>query len=278
MRKFILIIIFSVSTICLFSQNVHKVTIETCSVQDSLKNDTLQDIPKQYSVEEMLEKQLNETNAKLKLQQEQLLELQNIKAELMTAENKNKELNMELEFANRHAETVEKSLISMASNFLYIPYEAYGVEEIAVKAFEKVQNEELKNKYHERYVLLKNYRQHLIDFKAYLERVQKVCNGVFQATATEFIEPTDPNVSSDLVLKLQPFYLEYIKYDDYKETFIGKLLEKTEMILRAHTKRNRANLQSVVAAIDRTQKPVKMDSVNDIIDVIDERLKTIDDL
>lgn len=272
MRKVILLM-FCLFTINVFGQNEKK---EVSATQDTIKKDTIQVLKNQNANEKNLEEQLREVTNNFELQKKRLLELQDIETKLAFSEKENNELNKKLESANKHVESVEKNLISIASNFLYVPYEAYGIEEIAIKAFESVQNDELKQKYAHRYILLKNYQQHLQDFKAYLLRVQKACNGAFQATATEFIDPTDPSVSPDLVLKKQSFYVEYIKYDGYQETFIGGLIQKTEEILKAHTKQNRANMKEVIDTIDKTQTPVKIDSISDITELINTRLKTIE--
>ena len=53
----------------------------------------------------------------------------------------------------------DKALISMASNFIYIPYEAYSVDSIAIPAYESVQDLILKLQYEIRYQLLKNYKE-----------------------------------------------------------------------------------------------------------------------
>lgn len=248
------------------------------SVNDTLKTETVPVKQVQKIAEKSIEEKLQEAEQTIANQKKRLLELSGLETKLESVEKDKSALEKRLKDAEKYAESVEKSLISMASNFLYVPYEAYGVEEIAIKAFESVQDKKLKQEYSQRYVLLKNYQTHLREFKAYLERVQKACKGAFQATATEFIDSTDPSVSSELILRKQPFYLEYIKYDDYKNTFIGGLIQKTESILKAHTKQNRANVQGIIGEIDKIQSPTEIESVERVINTIDERLKTVENL
>ena len=264
--------IFCASTLCVVAQNEDKV------VPDTVRTETQPVSQEPIVVEKTTEEKLQEALLTIEEQKKHLLKLRDIETKYNLVVREKESLEKKKNEAEQHSLSVEKSLISMASNFLYIPYEAYGVEEIAIKAFESIQNSKLKQEYNQRYVLLKNYQNHLREFKSYLERVQKACKGVFQATATEFINTTDPSVSPELVLYKQPFYLEYKKYSEWKDTFIGGLIHKTETILKAHTKQNRANMQEVINSIDSTQAPAEIDSVDKVINKIDERLKTVEDL
>lgn len=268
MRKILFIYMICVGTLSVSAQN--EVKNDTDTTQTVIVSE-----PQVVVSEKTTEEKLQEAIQTIEEQKKHLLELRDVEVKLKIAEKDKESLDRKVKEAEKHAESVEKSLISMASNFLYVPYEAYGVEEIAIKAFESIQNTKLKQEYNQRYILLKNYQNHLREFKAYLERVQKACKAPFQATATEFIDSIDPKVSSDLILKKQPFYLEYIKYNEYKDTFIGGLIQKTESILKAHTKQNKANVQGVIEEINKTQSPTEIDSIEKVINVIDERLKTV---
>ena len=267
MKKTILLYILLGSTLSSYAQNENRVDSLITEVSDS---QSVVDVNSNIEVE------LLEASKTIEEQKEHLLELRDVESKLAIVNREKEELQRKLTAADERVTSIERSLITMASNFLYIPYEAYGVEEIAIKAFESVQSPELKKKYQQRYILLKNYQQHLKDFRDYLVRVQKACNGTFQATATEFID--DPTVSPSLVLKKQLFYIEYVKYDGYKDTFIGGLILKTEAILRAHTKQKRANLQGVIETIEKTQDLTVPNTIEEVIDVVDQRLKTVEDL
>lgn len=266
MRKIMFIYVFCIGTICLSAQN------DINNVSDTIQTEIVSE-SQNKTTEETLQEALQTIEEQKKL----LLELRSVEVKLEIALKEKDIIEEKALAAEKHAESVEKSLISMASNFLYIPYEAYGVEEIAIKAFESIQNQKLRQDYYQRYVLLVNYQKHLREFKAYLERVQKACNGIFQATATEFID-SDDSVSPELVLRKQPFYLEYVKYEEYKDTYIGNLIQKTETILKAHTRQNRANMKDVIDVIDETLSPTEINSLEEGIKTIDEQLKTVDDL
>ena len=271
MRKILFIYMICVGTLGVSAQN--EVINDTDTTQTVIVSE-----PQVVVTEKTTEEKLQEALQTIEDQKKHLLELRDIEVKLNVANRDKESLDRKAKEAEKHAESVEKSLISMASNFLYVPYEAYGVEEIAIKAFESIQNTKLKQEYNQRYILLKNYQNHLREFKAYLERVQKACKAPFQATATEFIDSTDPKVSPELILKKQPFYLEYSKYNEYRDTFIGGLIQKTESILKAHTKQNKANVQGVIEEIDKTQSQTEIDSIEKVVNVIDERLKTVEDL
>lgn len=108
-------------------------------------------------------------------------------------------------------------LIEMASNFLYIPYEDYSINQIALKAFEYVTDKELSTKYRDRYALLKNYKADVNALLAFAKEAQKRLNGRLQQhrQAMEMLQK----------LKSLPLYIRYEEYgkknDDY-DTYLGK--------------------------------------------------------
>lgn len=276
MRKVIISLIVCASTFEVFAQN-NPTEHSGRVVSDSIIVDTIKSKPNSMISLNDLTVKLEEANATIEKQKARLLKLQDIETKLSIAQNENLILKKELETATTHAKSVENNLIILASNFLYIPYEAFGVEEIAIKAFESIKDYTLKQENQQCYLLLKQYQNHLKEFKLYLQRVQKECNGIFQATATEFIDSKDPSISPDLILTEQQFYQDYIKFEGYQNTFIGGLIQKTEEILRAHTKQKRANMHEVIQTIEETQSPEEIDSISKVIGLIDERLKTIED-
>lgn len=249
--------------------------VKPTKVKDSVNSENIAHSPEIQEPQKTFEEKYFEVQKMVEAQRKQISLLQD---SIKIVSEEKASLEKKKENADKHAEKVEKSLISMASNFLYLPYEAYGVQEIAIKAFESVQDPQLKEKYNQRYVLLTNYQKHLREFKTYLEKVQKACNGVFQATAIEFIDTNDPSVSPELILKKQPFYQEYIKYNGYEETFIGSLIQKTISILKSHTKQNRANLKGTLSIIQSIETSEEIDSVPKLIVAIDKRLKTVENL
>ena len=276
MRKVIISLIVCASTLEVFAQNNPKEQ-RSMAVSDSIKSDTIKTDTKSIVSLNDLTLKLEAANATIDKQKERLLKLQDIETKLSIAQNENSHLKKELETVKKQVKSVENNLLVVAANFLFIPYEAYGVEEIALKAFESIEDYSLKQENQQTYLLLKQYQNHLKEFKLYLQRVQKECNGIFQATATEFIDSKDPSINPDLILTKQQFYQDYIKFEGYQNTFIGGLIQKTQEILRAHTKQKRANMHEVIETIEETQSPEEIDSISKVIGLIDERLKTIED-
>ncbi len=72
----------------------------------------------------------------------------------------------------------DKHLIDMAANFLFIPYEQYSIDKIAIPAFELVQDQSLKQEYADRFELLKSYRQDLQEVVGFLKHQGNVRNKI----------------------------------------------------------------------------------------------------
>ena len=110
-------------------------------------------------------------------------------------------------------------LVNVASNFLYIPYEAYSVELIALPAFEAVTDRMLREKHNVRYDLLKNYKKHveeLRDFLVNLERELKFA-GKYEA------------MGALTKMKQSSFYSAYQRLGEVmKDVYIGKKVLEVE--------------------------------------------------
>lgn len=114
----------------------------------------------------------------------------------------------------------DKALISMASNFIYIPYEAYSVDSIAIPAYESAQDSKLKQQYEIRYQLLKNYKENVSET---VELLSDICQEIQVPFASS-------GQSNDLISKITQscVYAQYKKYDDWRNTYLGYML--TEVI------------------------------------------------
>jgi len=114
----------------------------------------------------------------------------------------------------------DKALISMASNFIYIPYEAYSVDSIAIPAYESVQDLALKRHYEIRYQLLKNYKEDVCETVKLLNDIFQECNAPFASGGQ----------SNELISKITQsrVYFQYKQYDDWRNTYLGYML--TEVV------------------------------------------------
>lgn len=138
----------------------------------------------------------------------------------------------------------DKAFISMASNFIYIPYEAYSVDSIAIPAYESVQDMTLKQQYETRYQLLKNYKE---DVKETI----KLLNDIYQECKTPF---ASHSLSNQLVSKIAHncVYVQYKQYGDWRNTYLGYLLTEVVSYLKAFNKETTP--QKIKAKIDELNK------------------------
>lgn len=115
-----------------------------------------------------------------------------------------------------HADSMDKQLITIASNFLYIPYEEYSVK-LAIESFNAASNQALKNKYAIRLKMLQNYKQDM----------QDVLNFVSKDYGAAITNPfsSGGKQSTTGSLQNQSFYKRYASYGDW-DTYLGKIIMK----------------------------------------------------
>lgn len=112
----------------------------------------------------------------------------------------------------------DKRLVNIASNFLYIPYEAFSIEKIAIPAFKAISNTELKHDHQIKYELLYNYRKNITDLLAFIEYA-----------CTELQKPFIKDANEVLVqFHEKSFYLSYHKYPEWADTYLGSKLSLIE--------------------------------------------------
>ena len=105
----------------------------------------------------------------------------------------------------------DKRLVNIASNFLYIPYEAYSIEKIAIPAFKAIVNDRLRHEHHIKYELLCNYRKDIESILSFIEFVGNKLQKPFVKDANEFL----------LQFHNQPFYQSYQNYPEWSDTYLG---------------------------------------------------------
>lgn len=156
-----------------------------------------------------------------------LAECQQTKLKLSDLNIENERIKTENLIFTQHINKTDTCLIDMASNFLYIPYEAYSVEKIAIPAFENIYSKELKSKRLIKYDLLKSYQSDIRELSQYLTYVQTEISKPFTKDGITIIEQ----------LEKERFYINYIKYSDYENTFIGKFLSEILNNLKTFNKK-----------------------------------------
>lgn len=141
----------------------------------------------------------------------------------------------------------DKALISMSSNFIYIPYEAYSVDSIAIPAYESVQDLVLKRQYEIRYQLLKNYKENVSETVKLLNDIFQECNAPFASGGQ----------SNELISKITQsrVYAQYKQYDDWRNTYLGYMLTEVVGYLKAFNKETTS--QKIKAKIDELNRCIK---------------------
>jgi len=102
-------------------------------------------------------------------------------------------------------------LINIASNFIYIPYEAYSVKEIAIPALQMVSDKSLRAKYKSRFELILEYKDHIVEFISCLTEMKKVLSNPFAKNANDAIN----------ILHTKQFYIAYHAFEGWESTFLG---------------------------------------------------------
>lgn len=144
-----------------------------------------------------------------------------LSVELQQSKSKNISRDFELKQAKaqnlileQHLNKTDTCLIDMASNFLYIPYEAYSIEKIAIPAFKNIYSSELKAKQTVKYDLLVGYQNDVKEMSDFLIYIQSEINKPFTKDGKAIVSK----------LMEQGFYKNYIQYSDYKSTYLGKFM------------------------------------------------------
>lgn len=125
----------------------------------------------------------------------------------------------ELQQAQRKANVC---LFNIASNFLYIPYEAYSVEKLAIPAFEAVTDKDIITQHSVNYKLLKSYQADIKQLLDFITSTEKKLDNPFAKNADEQLRK----------LHNLPAYINYKQYSDWKGTWLGKRLCEVEAALR----------------------------------------------
>lgn len=138
-------------------------------------------------------------------------ELQNIKIKHLEASN----------------DTLQRRLISMASNFLYIPYDEYSIQEIAIPAFLSTKGTPAYVRYQNRLPLLQNYKSDIESLVNNLSQMEKD----LMVSLTEY---RNKKASEHLNnLQATPVYQRYTSYDDWENTYLGERIRIVYTILKS---------------------------------------------
>ncbi len=119
-------------------------------------------------------------------------------------------------------------LVAMASNFIYIPYERYSVEKIAIPAFEFVRGSELYRKNRIFLDLLENYSS---DIRMLIVFLGDTTDQVWEIPYNSIIKERARDALSQF--RSLPLYHRYTAYDDWRNTYLGKCIVRIEQKLES---------------------------------------------
>lgn len=203
------------------------------SAQEPAGNPELDQLKKQ--VEGQLKMYEKEMERQMKVKDE----LNNVKSQIESADSKIIELTnsiansagsdpaaLKMKAEQQLADTAlfyQKKFSTMASNFLYLPYNKYSIEQIAIPAYEAIKGTDLYNQRAIRLQLLQSYRTDIESLIAYISDIEPKL-GKLQ----EMFKMATDRIKNDKWSELKnslnslSFVKEYQKYNDWKETYLGK--------------------------------------------------------
>ena len=247
MRK--LLCFFIMTPIALFAQG---------NENQKLQVDSAQNVTVMISVEKLtaLENSRADLDKELKAANKKILELQEtiqkdsvtirknsdcisrLKTDSLSLHNTEKKLKEQLLIS-------DKCLINMASNFLYIPYESFSIDSIAIRSFESVSDNALRERHRIRYTLLKNYQRDLVAIVSFLKTQQEeLRRNPFNNDANEAIS----------VLHKELFYISYHQYDDWQSTFLGNKIAIIENRLKSFKKNTKLDFNDIIISLENCLK------------------------
>jgi hypothetical protein len=127
-------------------------------------------------------------------------------------------------------------IVNLSTNYLFIPYEDYSVENSAVPAIDNVYNKTLLEKQSVRINLLKNYKQHVQQFRDFLIRMNVECKKKFRDINKDFITP----------FTSQPFFIEYKKFDKHESMYLWKFYVEVLKRFKSYTNENNPKFDDII--------------------------------
>lgn len=170
-------------------------------------------------------------------------EIERLGTELAASKRERETRVKELESKN---DSLLRVMISMASNFIYIPYEQYSIEQIAIPAFQSTQNSALYDEYRIRLEMLQSYRADVEFLVGYLTpAIEELSIGL-----TALREQKAQEYASKLTLSAT--YLRYTRYDDWKATFLGRVMSEILADLKSPSAETASKLGTIRDNLSKT--------------------------
>lgn len=134
-------------------------------------------------------------------------------------------------------DTLQRRLISMASNFLYIPYDEYSIEEIAIPAFLSTKGTPAYTRYQNRLPLLQNYKSDITSLVNSLSQMEKDLKWgiVRNQKAREHLNN----------LQDSSLFQRYTSYDDWENTYLGEQIRMVCTLLKSTSEETSSKLKTI---------------------------------
>lgn len=136
-------------------------------------------------------------------------------------------------------DTLQRRLISMASNFLYIPYDEYSIQEIALPAFLSTKGTSAFARYQNRLPLLQNYKSDIESLVISLSQMEKDLG----VGLTEYRNKKASEHLNDL--QATPLYQRYTSYDDWENTYLGERIRMVYTMLKSPSEDTSSKLKKI---------------------------------
>ncbi len=142
-------------------------------------------------------------------------------------------------------DTLQRRLISMASNFLYIPYDEYSIEEIAIPAFISTKGTSAYTRYHNRLPLLQNYKSDISSLVKSISQMEKDLEIGLTAMRNQKANEHLNNIQTS------PIYQRYTSYDDWENTYLGGQLQSICVLLKSPTEQTASKLKTIRTNLEK---------------------------
>lgn len=149
---------------------------------------------------------------------------------------KNNEINslqqrhaLEIQALELRNDSLQKNYIRMASNFLYIPYEDYSIQKIAIPAFQNIKGSNLYQKHKIRLILLENYKADIKFLSNFIDDMIKNKDLGIAFGLTDTRERNKQTKKKEL--DHTQLVSTYKQYDDWENTFIGVKIKEINRAL-----------------------------------------------
>lgn len=136
-------------------------------------------------------------------------------------------------------DTLQRRLISMASNFLYIPYEEYSIEEIAIPAFLSTKGTPAYTRYQNRLPLLQNYKS---DIESLINSLSQMEKDLAIGLTAMRNQKANEHLNN---LQVSSIYQRYTSYDDWENTYLGGQIQKICELLKFPTEQTSSKLKTI---------------------------------